>query len=67
MILETSTGKFIAVTREFIRRMDRSELISHLESRGMACYDDESTSLLRETALDDYDNEANANDYSHFP
>ena len=69
MILETTTGKFITVTREFIRRMDRAELVAHLESRGMACYDDESTSLLREVALDDFENESSAtdDDYRHFP
>ena len=52
-----------------IRRMTRRELVEHLEQRGMACYDDESTKLLRATALDDFDNEASttADDYSHFP
>lgn len=69
MILETASGKFITVTREMIRRMTRRELVEHLEQRGMACYDDESTKLLRATALDDFDNEASttADDYSHFP
>ena len=35
-------------------RMSRGELVEHLEWRGFACYDDESTSLLRETAKEDY-------------
>jgi hypothetical protein len=29
--------------------MDRADIISQLESIGIACYDDESTQLLRET------------------
>ena len=45
------------MTREFIERMNRAELVEWLEFRGMACYDDESTSLLRDTALDDFDSE----------
>ena len=42
-------------TREHIERMTRCELVEWLEFRGCACYDDESTSLLRECALEDYD------------
>ena len=57
MILETIEGTFMAVTREYQERMTREELVDHLEQRGFACYDDESTSLLRSTALDDYDQE----------
>ena len=57
MLMETLDGTYFAVTREFIQRMTRAELIKHLEARGFACYDDEPTSLLRETALDDYDAE----------
>ena len=46
------------MTREFIDRMSRAELEEWLEFRGFAVYDDESTSLLRDVALDDFDNEA---------
>ena len=42
-------------TREHIERMTRCELVEWLEFRGCACYDDESTSLLRDCALEDYD------------
>ena len=58
MLMETINGHFFAVTREFIQRMTREELVKHLEARGSACYDDESTALLREAALEDFDNEA---------
>jgi len=43
--------------RQAIAEMSRAELVEWLEFRGMACYDDESTELLRETALEDYDEE----------
>ncbi len=49
--------KYMSQTREHIERMEREDLIDWLEFRGMACYDEESTALLRETALDDYDSE----------
>ena len=58
MLLETLSGNYIAVTREFIARMTRRELQSHLELRGFAVYDDETTTDLRACALEDYDNEA---------
>ena len=36
--------------------MPRADLVQWLEgSRGVACYDHESTTLLRECALEDYD------------
>lgn len=57
MLLETINGSYFAVTREFIRRMTRAELERHLEARGFAVYDDESTAELRACALADYDNE----------
>ena len=57
MFLETYTGDFLFADRETINNMTRSELIEHLEARGMACYDDEPTSLLRECALEDLNNE----------
>ena len=53
--LETYTGEFIVVSRRDLERASRSELVSYLESRGSACYDDESTELLRGAALDDWD------------
>jgi len=37
-----------------INRATRQELISYLESWGTACFDDEPTSLLRETAADTF-------------
>ena len=58
MLLETVSGKFIAVTREHVERMTRSELQAHLEQRGYAVYDDEPTHDLRECALEDFRSEA---------
>ena len=58
MIFEGMSCGFRAVTREFIERMTRAELEEWLEFRGFAVYDDESTTLLRDCALDDFDNEA---------
>jgi len=55
--LETCTGGFIVVSRRDLEIASRPELVSYLESRGSACYDDESTELLREAALDDWDGE----------
>ena len=51
--LETCNGSFVSVTKRDIRNMTRRELIEHLESRGIACYDDESTTQLRECAIED--------------
>ena len=53
---ETLRGDYVYVSKQDIYDMDRDEIIEYLESRGYACYDDESTSLLRETALDDVKN-----------
>lgn len=55
--LETITGNFVEVSRRDLERACRSELVDYLEARGSACYDSESTELLREAALDDWDNE----------
>lgn len=55
--LETITGNFIEVSRRDLERASRSELVDYLEARGSACYDYESTELLREAALDDWDGE----------
>ena len=53
--LETCNGSFVEVTEREIKKMNRRELIEHLESRGIACYDDESTKELRECAIEDLD------------
>ena len=55
--LETITGNFVEVSRRDLERASRSELVDYLEARGSACYDDESTELLRAAALDDWDGE----------
>lgn len=60
MLLETYHGDYISVTRRLLETCNRQTLISYLEMRGSACYDDESTTLLRGAALDDWDSE-----YSH--
>ena len=58
MIFEGMSCGFRTMTREFIERMTRAELEEWLEFRGMAVYDDESTSLLRDCAIEDFENEA---------
>ncbi len=55
--LETITGNFVEVSRRDLERASRSELVDYLEARGSACYDYESTELLRAAALDDWDGE----------
>jgi hypothetical protein len=40
-----------------IEGMSRGDLVQYLESRGIACYDDESTELLRECAIEDFRSE----------
>lgn len=57
--LETYRGTFIEVSRRDLERASRAELVEYLESRGSACFDDESTELLRAAALDDWDGECN--------
>ena len=52
--LETYTGNYIYLDEDLIESMNRSEIVWHLEQRGTACYDDESTELLRECLLADY-------------
>ncbi len=56
-LLETRTGALAETSWQGIKKMNRRELINHLEMRGFACYDEESTGLLRETALEDWENE----------
>ena len=58
MIFEGVSCGFRTMTREFIERMTRAELEEWLEFRGMSVYDDESTSLLRDCAIEDFENEA---------
>lgn len=58
MIFEGVNCGFRTMTREFIERMTREELVEWLEFRGTACYDEEPTSLLRDCALDDFDSES---------
>jgi hypothetical protein len=47
--------------------MSRSDLVTYLEARGHACFDDESTSLLRECAIDDFESEQADSDYTASP
>ena len=55
MHLETHTGDFIEVSRDYLESAPRHQLVEYLEMRGSACFDDESTDLLRECAIDDFD------------
>ena len=57
MMLETFTGEYIEVSRRYLEQAGRHQLVEFLEMRGSACYDDESTELLRDAALDDWDGE----------
>ena len=56
-ILETRKGTFIETSWQGIKSMNRKQLINHLELRGFACYDNDSTESLRETAIEDMENE----------
>jgi hypothetical protein len=40
-----------------IKQANRQEIIVYLEGWGVACYDDESTSLLRDCAIDTFKTE----------
>ena len=57
MLLNGLGDKWAAMSRQEIEKMDRQELQNWLEFRGFAVYDDEPTVLLRDCALEDYDNE----------
>ena len=57
MYMETNSGAFVECTREYLETARRHQLIEWLELRGTACYDDESTELLREVAIQDFDDE----------
>ena len=67
MHLETHTGDFIEKERSDFNWMSREELVSYLEARGTACFDDESTDLLRECAIDDFESEQSDSDYTASP
>lgn len=54
MLKETSGGDYINVELHQIEyEFSRTELVHYLESRGFACYDDESTESLRAAAKED--------------
>ena len=55
--METRKGTFIEVSLQEIQQMTRQELVEFLELRGSACYDDESTELLRQCAIEDWEGE----------
>ena len=57
MIFEGLNCGYRTMTREMLARMDRPELVEWLEFRGMACYDDESITLLRDCAIEDFGDE----------
>jgi len=42
---------------EDIQRASREEVVQYLEGWGCACYDDESTSLLKEAAIETFETE----------
>lgn len=56
-IFEGVNCGYRTMTREFLQRMTRTELVEWLEFRGMACYDSEPTELLRDCALEDFGDE----------
>ena len=55
--LNTVGDGWLGVTLQDLQEMKREDLIQHLELRGCACYDDESTQLLREAAIEDWEGE----------
>ena len=57
MLMETYKGTFVEVSLQQIQQMSRQELVEYLELRGTACFDDESTELLRECAIEDWEGE----------
>ena len=67
MYLETHTGNFIKQERDDFNHMSREQLVTYLEARGSACFDDESTELLRECAIDDFESEQADSDYTASP
>lgn len=67
MYLETYTGDFIEVSKHYIENAPRHQLVEYLEMRGSACFDSEPTELLREAALEDFEDEQADNDYTASP
>ena len=53
MELETYTGEYITMTIDELERASRRQIVAYLEARGIACYDDEPTELLRNAAVED--------------
>ena len=53
LLKETYRGTYIPISVEQVELMTRLQLVTYLESRGFACYDDEPTNELREAALFD--------------
>ena len=58
MFLETYNGS-LYTTKSIIQNMSRVELQEYLELRGFAVYDCEPESLLRDTAIEDFETETN--------
>lgn len=58
--LETVGGAFRTWERSDLESGDRAALKAYLEARGFAVYREETTTLLRETALADFDGEKDA-------
>ena len=53
MELETYTGEYITMTIDELQRATRQQIVAYLEARGTACYEHESTELLRQVAVED--------------
>ena len=67
MYLETVSGAFIEVSKHYIENAPRHQLVEYLEMRGSACFDIEPTELLREAALEDFEDEQADNDFTASP
>jgi len=67
MYLETHRGDFIHRELSDFNHMSRQELVAHLELRGTACFDSESTEELRQCAIDDYEQELAGSDFTTSP
>ena len=67
MYLETYTGDFINVELNDLNRMSRQELVAHLEARGTACFDSETTEELRQCAIEDLEDELEGSDFTASP
>ncbi len=57
LLMETVGCGLIQHSLQDIQQMSRHELVAYLESRGTATYDDESTELLRQAAIEDWEGE----------